>query len=125
MTAARAEFRRDWQSVAAAGIGVCAGVTGLPFYSIGLFVKPLTAEFGWSRGAVSGAALCLQAGIVLSAPLIGRLIDRAGTRRVAITSLIALAISFALLPLLGPSLPLFYAAWLALSLVGCGTTPVV
>jgi len=119
------EFRRDWRTVIAAAVGVGAGVTGLPFYTLGLLVRPLSVEFGWSRAAVSGAALCLQGGIVLSAPLVGRLIDHSGLRRVALLSLLGLAAAFALLPLLSSSILLFYAAWLALSLVGGGSTPVV
>ncbi|WP_343046884.1 MFS transporter [Sphingomonas chungangi] len=108
----------------ASAIGVCAGVTGLPFYSLGLFIKPLSAEFGWGRAAASSAALCLQFGIVLSAPFIGRSIDRIGVRRVALTSLAGLALGFVLLSRLGPSFPLFLCAWLGLSLLGSGTTPI-
>jgi predicted MFS family arabinose efflux permease len=119
------EFRAGWHTILVAAIGVCAGVTGLPFYTIGLLIRPLTAGFGWSRAGVSGAALFLQLGIVFSAPLIGGLVDRIGLHRVALASLLALAAAFAALPLLGSSLIAFYAAWLLLSLAGSGTTPLV
>lgn len=119
------ELRQGWRTILVAGVGVCAGVTGLPFYSIGLMIRPMSAEFGWSRAAVSSAALFLQLGIVLSAPIVGRLVDRIGLRRVALTSLVCLAATFALMPLLGDGIAGYYAAWLLLSLVGCGTTPLV
>ena len=120
-----AELRAGWRTILVAAVGVSAGITGLPFYSVGLFVRPLSAEFGWSRAAISGAALCLQLGIVLSAPLIGRVVDRIGLRRVALASLAGVALAFAGLSLLTPSLPAWYATWLVLSLIGCGTTPLV
>jgi len=119
------ELRNGWRTIVVAAIGVCAGITGLPFYSIGLFVRPLSAEFGWSRAAISGAALCLQLGIVLSAPIIGRVVDRVGLRRVALSSIFGVALAFAGLSRLTPSLPAYYAAWLGLSVIGCGTTPLV
>ncbi len=119
------ELRNGWRTIVVAAIGVCAGITGLPFYSIGLFVRPLAAEFGWSRAAISGAALCLQLGIVLSAPIIGRVVDRVGLRRVALSSMFGIALAFAGLSRLSPSLPAYYAAWLGLSVIGCGTTPLV
>lgn len=120
-----AELRRGWPVVLTAATGVCVGVTGLPFYSIGLMVKPLAAEFGWSRAALGGAALCLQLGIVLSAPVTGRLIDRFGLRRIALCSIVGFAVAALAVPLLIHGLAAYYAAWLALSLLGCGTTPLV
>jgi len=122
---AGAEFRAGWATVLSAAIGVCLGTTGLGFYAIALFVKPLAAEFGWGRGTASGAALCLQAGIVLTAVPIGRLVDRIGARRIALASLAAFSVALAALALLGPSIPLFYAMWLIVSLAGAGTTPVI
>ncbi|NOW45886.1 MFS family permease [Novosphingobium sp. SG751A] len=120
---ARQELARHWPIVLAAALGVGFGTMGIGFYSLGLFVKPLQAEFGWSRAAVSGAATFQQLGIFLSAPLIGRLADRIGLRPLAIASYIAMPLALVALSMAGPSVWGWYGLWLLVSLAGCGTTP--
>jgi MFS family permease len=122
---ARQEFRRGWRTLFASAIGNGSGLSGLPFYTFGVFVVPLVEAFGWTRGDVSGAASSLIVGTAITAPIIGSMIDRYGVRRVGIASMAALALGYALLTQLGGSIAMFYAAWLAMSLVGGGTTPVV
>src|SRR6267142_4012249 len=48
--------------------------------AIGVFVKPLEAEFGWSRTALSTAVAVSIALYGLTGPLVGRLADRWGPR---------------------------------------------
>jgi len=119
------EFRRGWRPLLAASFGNGSGLSGIPFYTFGVFVLPLVAAFGWTRGQVSIAASFLIVGTAITAPIIGSIIDRFGARRVGILSMIALALGYALLTQLSGSIALFYAAWLTMSLVGGGTTPVV
>ncbi len=119
------EFRRGWRTLLASGMGNGAGLSGLPFYTFGVFVVPLAEAFGWTRGQVSSAASFLIVGSALTAPIIGGIVDRYGVRRVGLASMVALALGYALLTRLGGTIAMFYAAWLALSLIGGGTTPVV
>jgi MFS family permease len=119
------EFRRGWRVLLASSVGNGSGLSGLPFYTFGVFVIPLVGAFGWTRGRVSIAASFLILGTVITAPLVGLLIDRRGARRVAILSMLALSVGYALLTQLGPDLIGFYIAWGLMSLVGGGTTPVV
>ncbi len=119
------EFRRGWRPLLASSFGNGSGLSGIPFYTFGVFVVPLVAAFGWTRGQVSIAASFLILGTAITAPIIGSIIDRFGARRVGILSMIALALGYGLLTQLGGSIALFYAAWLAMSLIGGGTTPVV
>ena len=125
MSTATSEFRRGWRSLVAAAIGNGSGLSGLAFYTFGVFVLPLVAAFGWTRGEVSTAASFLIIGTAITAPLIGSVIDRYGARRVGIASMIALALGYAALTQVDGTLGLFYVAWLGLSLIGGGTTPVV
>ena len=125
MADARDEFRRGWRALLASSIGNGAGLSGLAFYTFGVFVVPLVEYFGWPQGQVVGAASSLIIGTAITAPIIGGLIDRYGVRRVGIASMALLAIGYALLTQVAGSVANFYAAWLALSLIGGGTTPVV
>lgn len=125
MSNAAYEFRRGWRSLIAAAIGNGSGLSGLAFYTFGVFALPLVAAFGWTRGEVSTAASFLIIGTAITAPLIGSVIDRYGARRVGIASMIALAFGYAALTQLDGTLAVFYVGWLCLSLIGGGTTPVV
>jgi hypothetical protein len=63
---ALSEFRRGWSSVLAAALGVGVGTTGLPFYSFGLLIAPLSAAYGWSRGQIGLGMTCLSLGATCS-----------------------------------------------------------
>ncbi|MGF7150385.1 putative MFS family arabinose efflux permease [Sphingomonas zeicaulis] len=120
---AKAELKAGWPILLACGFGVGVGLTGLPYYTFGTFLKPLAADFGWTRSEVSLAGFFLQLGIVLTSPFLGRFIDRHGARPVALGSLLGLATGLVAVGFSGPSLISFYFAWIGLALLGCGTTP--
>jgi MFS family permease len=119
------EIGRHWQTVLGAMIGVAFGPTGITFYTLGLFVKPLSEAFGWSRAQVSTGGLCLQAGLILISPLIGTLTDRFGPRRVGVAGLAGIALGLAGLSAIGPNILTLYAAWIVLALLAGGGTPIV
>lgn len=70
-------------------------------YSSGVFMGPMTAEFGWTRAEFS-MAFVIQTlfGIVIQ-PLVGRLVDRIGPRRVGVAGIIPAALAVSLLGLVG------------------------
>ena len=122
-TSAWDEIRQGWSTVLASAFGACVGLTGLAFYTFGLFVKPLSAEFGWSRGQVALGLTWITLGTVLTAPVVGWLIDRYGVRRVAAPSLLGLALAYALLSRIDGAIVTFYLACFAVSFLGCATSP--
>lgn len=108
-----AEWRGGWRTVLGAGIGMGSGVA-LYLYVASIFIEPISAEFGWSRGDLAlGGMISFMSGAV-TLPLIGRYIDRIGFRPVAIVGSIGLASVYALTALQ----PGLYAAYLALMIAG-------
>ena len=58
----------------------------------GIYIKPMEAEFGWGRGALSGAAAVSLLLLGAAGPVVGRLADRWGPRRIVIVALVLLGI---------------------------------
>src|SRR2546423_8230198 len=56
----------------------------------GVYIKPMEAEFGWSRGALSGAAAISLLLLGAAGPFVGWLADRVGPRRVIIAAIVVL-----------------------------------
>lgn len=123
MTARAGEFRAGWRVLAASCLGIAIGVSSLYFYSLGIFLKPLATEFGWSRAEASLGALVGTVCAAIMALPTGRLVDRIGSVRVAIGSLLLLALGFATLGALTVGLASFLALTMLLSLLTAGATP--
>jgi OFA family oxalate/formate antiporter-like MFS transporter len=124
MNLTTAEFRRGWPVLLAAGLGTACGASPIPFNSMGPFIKPLSAEFGWGRGDIQLALFMFTIAVVLVVPYIGGLADRIGVRKVAIGTLALFGITFAALGLTPASLLGFYLLWALNGVLGGGSTPV-
>jgi OFA family oxalate/formate antiporter-like MFS transporter len=121
---APSEFARGWRVLLASMIGVACGASPIPYNSIGFFLRPLHEEFGWSFGELSAGIAIYGVVAALLAPVFGSLADRYGVRPVALWSLAAFGLAFASFALTPDSLLGYYAIWLAVGLVGIGSTPV-
>ena len=90
---ARTEWRRHGPLVLAAAFGF--SFMSFMTAGAGVFMGPLTDEFGWSRTQLSaGMALAGLIAIFLS-PVVGIYIDRWGSRRLAIPGVVASAVLIA------------------------------
>ena len=72
---------------------------GASQYAFGLFILPIEEAFGWTRTEIS-ASLSFAAVGGLTAPLLGRAMDRFGARPILVLSLAVFGASFALRPLM-------------------------
>jgi len=89
-------FSRANGVLAACTIGNAVGVTPMVYTVFGLFLIPISTEFGWPRSAVSLVLLVLAVAGAISYPVVGRIIDRYGARRVLLAGNLLFAASVAL-----------------------------
>jgi predicted MFS family arabinose efflux permease len=80
------EWRRGWTLVLAASVG-------FSFFAVmsatnGVFMAPLEKEFGWDRTMQSSGTSIASLFTALLSPFFGVLIDRIGTRRLALPGLV-------------------------------------
>jgi len=109
-----------WRVVLAACLGVMAGFGSLFVYTFSVFVKPLAANFGWSREAVSSGFAIAAVTLGMTSPLLGRWIDQFGPRRVILPCMTIYVCAFASLALLHSGVWQFYLTCFILGLVGNG-----
>ena len=109
-----------WRVVLAACLGVMAGFGSLFVYTFSVFVKPLAAEFGWSREAISSGFAIAAVTLGLVSPLLGRWIDRFGPRRIILVCITVYACAIASLSLLRSGVWQFYLTCFVLGVVGNG-----
>jgi MFS family permease len=100
---------------------VLVSFASLLVYTFAIFLKPLSAEFGWSREAVSAAFGVAALAVAACSPPLGWLLDRYPARRIILPCLTIFGCAFASLSLLTPHLWQFYATFLVLGIVGNGT----
>ena len=102
--------------VAACTVGNAVSVTPMVYTVFGLFLMPLTSEFNWSRAGVSFVLTIIAVASALGYPVIGRMIDRYGARRIILAGNVLFAASIASVSLIGASLTHLYIAYALIGL---------
>jgi len=80
--------------------------------SLGLFMEPLSEEFGWKRAQISLGLTLYALFAVPFSPLIGALIDRRGSRAIGIAGIILASCAFAAFSLANGSIAQWIGLWL-------------
>ena len=96
-------------------------VAPIAILSLGLFMKPLSAEFGWERGDISLAITLTAFSVSLAMPVVGRLVDRFGPRRILYPSIVILGCVVASLYFLTDSILHLYISFVCIGIAGSGT----
>ncbi|MGH8595815.1 MAG: MFS transporter [Gammaproteobacteria bacterium] len=109
----------------AATIGCGTGASSLLYYSFGVFVEPLQRHFHWTRGEVTSALFYGSFGLVLAAPGLGWMIDRFGTRVVALVAIPCFSAIVVTFSRFNGNLLAFYAMFFIAAVLGSGTTPIL
>jgi MFS family permease len=114
------EWRQSWHLVALTVLGLTCAPTTLPVYTLGVFVAPYAAEFGWGRGEIQAAILFSTGLAVFFAPLAGTMVNRFGIRRTIVSGLVGLALSCLVAAANTGALWQLYAAYALMSALGAG-----
>ena len=109
------EFRAGWKLVLAASFG-------FSFFSVmmagtGLFMQPLGEEFGWSRTLLSSGPSIATVMTAILGPFFGVLIDRYGSRRLALPGIVATMAAISAFSLLNGETWQWIALWFVFGIV--------
>jgi len=110
-----------WKIVLAGFFGVMVSFAAIVPYTFGLFLKPLTASFGWHREATSAGFSIAALTVAAASPGLGFLLDRYKPRRIILPCILVFSAAYASLALLTPHLMHFYLTYFLIGLVGNGT----
>ena len=117
------EWRAHWPLVLAATFGLSFGA--MPAVTLGLFMQPLNAEFGWSASQVALGMTIFALITTPLTPFAGALVDRYGARAVGLPGIALTGLMFAAFAVMGGPLWHWFAVWVLYSLVSLGIrTPV-
>jgi MFS family permease len=116
-------FANPWCVVLGAMLGMIVGNSPMMLFTFGLFLKPVTSEFGWNRATFASAIFASQAFGAFSLPLVGKLIDRYGIRRITLTFIVFFCAATALLSQTRSAGPFILLYGIA-GLTGSGRGPV-
>jgi len=113
-----------WWVVAATMLCMSTGPGPFAFASLGLFILPLSAEFGWDRAEISFSFTFLIVATAISLPIIGRLVDRIGCRPILIFSMVAMTACLAAIPTFVTELWHLALVFLLIGTIAAGTNTV-
>lgn len=110
-----------WKVALASAIASMAGFASILIYSFGIFLKPLSAEFGWTRETISTAFACASFTLGICSPGLGWLLDRYGPRRIVIPAVVIFGVAFGSLSLLTNNRFQLFATFVLIGAVGNAT----
>jgi len=111
----QAEWRAGWPVVIACAFGIT--LIGVGHQALGTFIAPLEKEFGWSRADVTAGFLVFAGIGVLTRPLAGWMLDKFGSRALAIPGAILVGLTFAAFSLANGSVVQWLAIWFVMAVV--------
>ncbi|MEY4269599.1 MAG: hypothetical protein RLZZ58_815 [Pseudomonadota bacterium] len=90
---------RRWLVLLGCFIGMALSTPAILMQPLGLFLKSMTAEFGWSRTTFSGVVAMASLANIIILPIAGYLVDRFGPRKIIAVGVVLGCASYAALSL--------------------------
>jgi predicted MFS family arabinose efflux permease len=115
--------RSRWWIVLASTMALTCGAGAVNILAFGVFLKPLTEDLGFSRGAI-GQVMAITTWLsVIGTPILGVLLDRYGARRVLLVGAPLFALATMAQSLMTSSLLVLYALFTLKSALSPGVSP--
>lgn len=112
---AKEEWKRGWTLVMATFVGFSflSIMTG----SLSMFIEPVGNEFGWSRTLTASGFTIASIFTALLSPIFGVMVDRYGSRRIALPGIIATIFCICAFSLANGSATQWIALWVVYAIV--------
>lgn len=109
------EWRSAWTLVLASAVGF--SFFSVLLAAVGLFMEPLHREFGWDKSLLSAGPAIATGVTALLSPFYGALIDRFGSRRLALPGIVVTMAGTAMFALADGSRTQWLAMWALFGLI--------
>lgn len=103
--------------------GLVFSVGPVILYTLPVFIKPLIAEFGWTRAQVSLLTAFYTLPMVCALPFLGKLIDRYGVRAVVVPAIAAFGLVVIGISRFANHLVAWYLGFALIAIVSTGSGP--
>jgi MFS family permease len=117
-------LRNRWWVVAASLVGLVVNCGAILVFAFSVFLKPIAADLGWSRGALSGALFLGSTMTAIALPFVGKLMDKYGVQAVLMPGAALFALATAAMSLIDDRAVVLFGLYSLLGLVGAATTPI-
>lgn len=111
-----------WWLVVAGALGCAGGAGVVATYVLGIFVKSISAEFGWGRSYVTAGISCFYIVSGLGSLVLGSVLARYSIRWITTLSVLLFAASIVAVSLLPPSVVIFCLVFAFMGFFGSAAT---
>ena len=118
------EFRAGIKPLMGAMIGAGCGLSSISFYTHSVFVSSISSDTGWSRGDVQLGVSIMILLAIITAPLVGTMVDRYGARVIGLISIPLYGFAMVCFVFVEDQLWSYYLIWVLMSIIAAGTLPV-
>ena len=118
------EFRTGIKPLMGAMIGAGCGLSSISFYTHSVFVSSISSDTGWSRGDVQLGVSIMILLAIITAPLVGTMVDRYGARVIGLISIPLYGFAMVCFVFVEDQLWSYYLIWVLMSIIAAGTLPV-
>ena len=118
------EFKLGYKALLGAMIGAGCGLASISFYTHSVFVTAISQDTDWSRGQIQMGVSIMILMAIVTAPIVGSLVDRFGARIIVLFSIPLYGLSMSSFVLIGDDINHYYFVWTVMSIIAAGTLPV-